>query len=88
MNIGSSRTARRDGAATLTVDTSHGVYDALPVREPDEAPDMATHTVYHESGALAGFAAPGTAWDASGTPFACPLTLTLAVLAVVDTDPV
>lgn len=52
------------------VQTGHGHYDVLPKRDSDDAPGHATHTVTHESGALAGYASSSTAWDAMGTPFA------------------
>jgi hypothetical protein len=52
---------------TVTVDTGHGVYDALPACEADEAPGGATHVVLHESGERAGYAADGGwSWDVAG----------------------
>jgi hypothetical protein len=76
-----------------TVSTDHGTYDVLPACEVDGpaadcAPDMATHAVFHESGALAGFASDaGVAWDASGTPWPRPFaSLADAAAGVAGTD--
>ena len=71
----------------MYVDTDHGVYDVLAVRESDEAPDGATHAVFHESGSLAGFAAAnGWAWNASGALLPSSHTLAGAVTAVAESD--
>jgi hypothetical protein len=74
---------------SLTVDTDHGVYEVLTAREADGAPDVATHAVFHESGALAGFVSDsGVAWDASGTPMPRPFgSLAAAAADVADGDP-
>jgi hypothetical protein len=72
----------------LHIDTDHGVYDVLPAREGDDAPDAATHTVFYEDGAIAGYVAEdGTGWDAGGTPWPAPFgTLEAAAAEVSESD--
>jgi hypothetical protein len=75
----------------MQVDTDHGVYDVLPARESDGPagpPDSATHTVFDESGDIAGYAAEsGWAWDAGGTPWPRPFgSLAAAAAEVAETD--
>jgi hypothetical protein len=79
-------TGRNEDAAPLHVDTDHGVYDVLAVRDADEGPARATHAVFHESGALAGFIAPGFAWDAGRGLLGYPVTLAGAAAEVADAD--
>jgi hypothetical protein len=55
----------------ITVDTDHGVYDVLPCRAEDYPPVGATHTVFHDSGDLAGYVAEGRAWAACGEELTC-----------------
>ena len=75
---------------TLAIETDHGNYDVLPIRDTDEGPDAATHTVLHESGERAGYASEsGWAWDVSGTPWPQPFaSLTEAATEVAETDTV
>jgi hypothetical protein len=79
----------RSEAGVMSAETDHGAYDVLAVREIDGCvPGAATHAVYHESGALAGFASEsGRTWDAEGelSPHVFG-TLTGAVAAVADAD--
>jgi hypothetical protein len=75
------------GREVLAVDTAHGVYDVMPARDSDDAPGMATHAVFYEDGAVAGYASEdGTAWDASGTPFAHAGSLAAAAQEVAESD--
>ena len=71
---------------SLTADTDHGVYDAVPAREADQAPDGATHAVFHEDGTLAGFASAAVAWDARRREIGYPATLPGAISLVCERD--
>ena len=71
---------------SLTADTDHGVYDAVPVREADQAPEGATHAVFHEDGTLAGFASAAVAWDARRREIGYPATLPGAISLVCERD--
>jgi hypothetical protein len=50
------------GFVMLDIETAHGVYSVLAAREGDDAPAGATHTVFDESGSLAGYASDVVAW--------------------------
>ena len=40
---------------SITADTDHGVYDALPTRESDDAPAGSVLTVFRDGGSVAGY---------------------------------
>jgi hypothetical protein len=50
-----SKTERHGKPGSMTVSTDHGVYDAMPWREPDGGPANALLTVFCEGNCLAGW---------------------------------
>jgi hypothetical protein len=61
-----SKTERHGKPGGMTVDTDHGVYDAMPWRESDDGPANALLTVFRDGGSLAGYV---TRWGGAYAAF-------------------
>jgi hypothetical protein len=80
--------------STTVIDTDHGVYDALPARDADDAPAATILTVFRDGGSLAGYVAGWAggrfvamlASDRGARIIAVRATLAGAAQAVADND--